>query len=116
MQKIEAVIQPSKLDEVKDALIEIGIQGITVLEARGHGRQKGHTEFYRGREYAVDLLPKVKLELVVADALVEKAVQAIIGAARTGKIGRWQDFCVASGQRDTNPERRTRGDCAVGVT
>jgi nitrogen regulatory protein P-II 1 len=87
MQKIEAVIQPSKLDEVKDALIEIGIQGITVLEARGHGRQKGHTEFYRGREYAVDLLPKVKLELVVADAVAEKAIQAIIAAARTGKIG-----------------------------
>jgi nitrogen regulatory protein P-II 1 len=87
MQKIEAVIQPSKLDEVKDALIELGVQGITVLEARGHGRQKGHTEFYRGREYAVDLLPKVKLELVVADAMVEKAVQAISTAARTGKIG-----------------------------
>jgi nitrogen regulatory protein P-II 1 len=87
MQKIEAIIQPSKLDEVKDALIEIGVQGITVLEARGHGRQKGHTEFYRGREYAVDLLPKVKLELVVADALAEPAIQAIIKAARTGKIG-----------------------------
>ena len=87
MQKIEAVIQPSKLDEVKDALIEIGVQGITVLEARGHGRQKGHTEFYRGQEYAVDLLPKVKLELVVADAMVERAVQAILSTARTGKIG-----------------------------
>ena len=87
MQKIEAIIQPSKLDEVKDALIELGVQGITVLEARGHGRQKGHTEFYRGREYAVDLLPKVKLELVVADALAERAIQAIITAARTGKIG-----------------------------
>jgi nitrogen regulatory protein P-II 1 len=87
MQKIEAIIQPSKLDEVKDALIEIGVQGITVLEARGHGRQKGHTEFYRGREYAVDLLPKVKLELVVADAMLERALQAIIGAARTGRIG-----------------------------
>jgi nitrogen regulatory protein P-II 1 len=87
MQKIEAIIQPSKLEEVKDALIEIGVEGITVLEARGHGRQKGHTEFYRGREYAVDLLPKVKLELVVPDALVERAIQAIITAARTGKIG-----------------------------
>ena len=87
MQKIEAVIQPSKLDDVKNALIEVGIEGITVLEARGHGRQKGHTEFYRGREYAVDLLPKVKLELVVADALVEVAVQAIIKATRTGRIG-----------------------------
>jgi nitrogen regulatory protein P-II 1 len=70
MQKIEAIIQPSKLDEVKDALIEIGVEGMTVLEARGHGRQKGHTEFYRGQEYAVDLLPKVKLELVVADEMV----------------------------------------------
>jgi nitrogen regulatory protein P-II 1 len=87
MQKIEAIIQPSKLEEVKDALIEIGVEGITVLEARGHGRQKGHTEFYRGREYAVDLLPKVKLEIVVPDALVERAIQAIITAARTGKIG-----------------------------
>ncbi len=87
MHKIEAIIQPSKLDEVKDALIEIGVQGITVLEARGHGRQKGHTEFYRGREYAVDFLPKVKLELVVSEAMVEKSIQAIMTAARTGKIG-----------------------------
>jgi nitrogen regulatory protein P-II 1 len=87
MQKIEAVIQPSKLDAVKDALVEIGIEGITILEARGHGRQKGHTEFYRGREYSVDLLPKVKLEMVVADEMVEKAIQAIITTARTGKIG-----------------------------
>ena len=87
MQKIEAIIQPSKLDEVKDALIEMGVHGITVFEARGHGRQKGHTEFYRGREYAVDLLPKVKLELVVADAMVEKVIQAICSAARTGTIG-----------------------------
>jgi nitrogen regulatory protein P-II 1 len=87
MQKIEAVIQPSKLDAVKDALVEMGIEGITILEARGHGRQKGHTEFYRGREYSVDLLPKVKLEIVVADDMVEKAIQAIATTARTGKIG-----------------------------
>lgn len=87
MQKIEAVIQPSRLDAVKDALVEAGIAGMTILEARGHGRQKGHTEFYRGREYAVDLLPKVKLELVVTDDMAEKAIQAIIGAARTGRIG-----------------------------
>ena len=87
MQKIEAIIQPSKLDAVKDALVEIGVSGITILEARGHGRQKGHTEFYRGREYSVDLLPKVKLELVVPDAMLEPAVQAIITTARTGKIG-----------------------------
>jgi nitrogen regulatory protein P-II 1 len=87
MQKIEAVIQPSKLDAVKDALVEAGVSGITISEARGHGRQKGHTEFYRGREYAVDLLPKVKLELVVTDDMAEKAIQAIITAARTGRIG-----------------------------
>ena len=87
MQKIEAIIQPSKLDAVKDALVEAGISGITILEARGHGRQKGHTEFYRGREYAVDLLPKVKLEIVVADDVVEKTVAAIIASARTGRIG-----------------------------
>jgi nitrogen regulatory protein P-II 1 len=87
MQKIEAVIQPSKLDAVKDALLEVGIEGMTILEARGHGRQKGHTEFYRGREYTVDLLPKIKLEMVIPDELVEKAVQAIQSSARTGKIG-----------------------------
>jgi nitrogen regulatory protein P-II 1 len=72
---------------VKEALIEIGVEGITILEARGHGRQKGHTEFYRGREYAVDVLPKIKLEVVVADAVVDRAVQAILTAARTGRIG-----------------------------
>ena len=87
MQKIEAIIQPSKLDAVKDALVEAGVSGITILEARGHGRQKGHTEFYRGREYSVDLLPKVKLELGVADEMLEKAIDAIIRTARTGKIG-----------------------------
>lgn len=87
MEKIEAIIQPSKLDAVKDALLEVGIEGMTILEARGHGRQKGHTEFYRGREYTVDLLPKVKLEMVVPDEMAEKAIQAIQSAARTGKIG-----------------------------
>lgn len=87
MHKIEAVIQPSKLDAVKDALVEIGVEGMTILEARGHGRQRGHTEFYRGREYSVDLLPKVKLETVVSDELLDRAVQAIATAARTGKIG-----------------------------
>jgi nitrogen regulatory protein P-II 1 len=107
MQKIEAIIQPSKLDEVKDALIEIGIEGITVLEARGHGRQKGHTEFYRGREYAVDLLPKVKLELVVSDRMVEPAIQAICTAARTGKIGDGKIFVskVDEAIRIRNDER-----------
>lgn len=87
MQKIEAILQPSKLDAVKDALLEIGVEGMTILEARGHGRQKGHTEFYRGREYTVDLLPKIKLETVVPDELLEKALQTIVLAARTGKIG-----------------------------
>jgi len=87
MVKIEAILQPSKLDAVKDALLEAGIEGMTILEARGHGRQKGHTEFYRGREYTVDLLPKVKIEMVLNEELKEKAVQAIMGAARTGRIG-----------------------------
>ena len=87
MLKIEAIIQPSKLDAVKDALLEVGIEGMTILEARGHGRQKGHTEFYRGREYTVDLLPKVKIEMVVLDEMKEKAIAAIGSAARTGRIG-----------------------------
>jgi nitrogen regulatory protein P-II 1 len=87
MTKVEAIIQVSKLEAVKDALHEVGVEGLTVFEARGHGRQKGHTEFYRGREYTVDLIPKVKLEVVLADEMVEKVVQAIITAARTGKIG-----------------------------
>ena len=92
MQKIEAVIQPSKLDALKDALVEIGVEGMTIIEARGHGRQKGHTEFYRGREYSVDLLPKVKLEVVVADAMLDKAILAITTAARTGTIGHGKIF------------------------
>ncbi len=87
MTKLEAVIQPSKLDAVKEALIEIGIDGLTVLEVRGHGRQKGHTEFYRGREYSVDLLPKIKLEVVLRDERVDEVVKVILGAAQTGKIG-----------------------------
>ena len=87
MLKIEAILQPSKLDAVKDALLEAGIEGMTILEARGHGRQKGHTAFYRGREYTVDLLPKVKIELVVTDDMKEKAIAAIGSAARTGRIG-----------------------------
>ncbi|MGO8983956.1 MAG: P-II family nitrogen regulator [Terriglobales bacterium] len=87
MTKVEAIIQVSKLEGVKDALHEVGVEGMTVFEARGHGRQKGHTEFYRGREYTVDLIPKVKLEIVVGDEMAEKVVQAIAAAARTGKIG-----------------------------
>ena len=87
MKKIEAIIKPFKLDEVREALSEVGITGLTVTEVKGFGRQKGHTELYRGAEYAVDFLPKVKLEVVVADSLLDRAMEAIITAARTGKIG-----------------------------
>ena len=87
MKKIEAIIKPFKLDEVKEALHEVGLQGITVLEAKGFGRQKGHTELYRGAEYVVDFLPKVKIEIVLEDGQVERAVEAIQQAARTGRIG-----------------------------
>ena len=87
MKKIEAIIKPFKLDEVKEALQDVGIQGITVTEAKGFGRQKGHTELYRGAEYVVDFLPKVKLEVVLEDQLVERADEAIAQAARTGRIG-----------------------------
>ena len=87
MKKIEAIIKPFKLDEVKEALLEIGLLGITVTEAKGFGRQKGHTELYRGAEYVVDFLPKVKIELVIEDSLVERAIEAIQQAAYTGRIG-----------------------------
>jgi nitrogen regulatory protein P-II 1 len=87
MKKIEAIIKPFKLDEVREALSEIGVTGLTVTEVKGFGRQKGHTELYRGAEYVVDFLPKVKLEVVIADSLLERAMEAIINAARTGKIG-----------------------------
>ncbi len=87
MKKIEAIIKPFKLDEVREALSGIGVAGLTVTEVKGFGRQKGHTELYRGAEYVVDFLPKIKLEIVVADNLAEAAVDAIINAARTGKIG-----------------------------
>ena len=112
MIKIEAIIQPAKLDIVKEALIEAGIEGITILEARGHGRQKGHTEFYRGREYTVDLLPKVKLEIIVSGALKDKVIQAILGAARTGHIGDGKIFLspVSDAIRIRNDER---GESAI---
>ena len=87
MTKLEAIIQPSKFESVKGVLTELGIQGMTIFEVRGHGRQKGHTEVYRGREYSVDLLPKIKIELVIPDELVDSAVDAIIKTAATGKIG-----------------------------
>ena len=87
MKMVMAIIKPFKLDDVREALAEVGVQGITVTEVKGFGRQKGHTELYRGSEYVVDFLPKVKVEVVVADALLEKAMDAIVKAARTGKIG-----------------------------
>jgi nitrogen regulatory protein P-II 1 len=94
MKKIEAIIKPFKLDEVKEALQEVGVQGITVTEAKGFGRQKGHTELYRGAEYVVDFLPKVKIEIVVADDRLEAAVEAIQKAARTGRIGDGKIFVL----------------------
>jgi nitrogen regulatory protein P-II 1 len=107
MTKLEAVIQPAKFEAVKDALIEIGVEGMTVIEVRGHGRQKGHTEFYRGREYTVDLLPKVKIEAVIPDSMVDKAVGAITGAARSGKIGDGKIFLsrIDDAVRIRNDER-----------
>ncbi len=87
MKKIEAIIKPFKLDEVREALSEIGVTGLTVTEVKGFGRQKGHTELYRGAEYVVDFLPKVKVEVILADSLVERALESIVKAARTGKIG-----------------------------
>ena len=95
MKKIDAVVKPFKLDEVREALSEIGVSGLTVTEVKGFGRQKGHTELYRGAEYVVDFLPKVKIEIVLADNLVEQAIEAIIKAARTGKIGDGKIFVTA---------------------
>jgi nitrogen regulatory protein P-II 1 len=107
MTKIEVVIQPSKLEAVKEALTEMGIDGMTVFEVRGHGRQKGHTETYRGREYGIDLLPKIKLELVLEDKLVDPVVDAIIENAATGKIGDGKIFLykVDEAIRIRNQER-----------
>jgi len=87
MKKVEAIIKPFKLDEVREALSEIGVSGLTVTEVKGFGRQKGHTELYRGAEYVVDFVPKAKVEVIVADSLVERAIEAVVKAARTGKIG-----------------------------
>ena len=110
MKKIEAIVKPFKLDEVKEALQEVGLQGITVTEAKGFGRQKGHTELYRGAEYVVDFLPKVRLEVVVEDNLVERVVEAIANAARTGRIGDGKIFVstveeairIRTGERGTD--------------
>ena len=95
MKKIEAIVKPFKLDEVKEALHDVGIQGITVLEAKGFGRQKGHTELYRGAEYVVDFLPKVKIEVVVEDSMADQVVEAIQNAAKTGRIGDGKIFISA---------------------
>ena len=94
MKKIEAIIKPFKMEDVKEALAEVGIEGMTVREVKGFGRQKGHTEIYRGSEYTVDFLPKVKIEIVVADAMLDKAIQAITNAAKTGKIGDGKIFIL----------------------
>ena len=110
MKKVEAIIKPFKLDEVKEALHEVGVSGITVTEARGFGRQKGHTELYRGAEYVVDFLPKVKLEVVTDDALAERVVEAIQNAAQTGRIGDGKIFVttidtavrIRTGERDVD--------------
>jgi nitrogen regulatory protein P-II 1 len=112
MKKLEAIIQPSRLDSVRDALREIGVDGMTISEVRGHGRQKGHTEVYRGNEYTVDLLPKIKIEAVLPDNLVDAAVQTILKIARTGKIGDGKIFLsrVDEAIRIRNEER---GDAAL---
>jgi nitrogen regulatory protein P-II 1 len=112
MTRVEAIIQSSKLAAVKDALHEIGVDGMTAFEARGHGRQKGHMEVYRGREYTVNLIPKIKLEMVLPDNMVEKALRAIVSAARTGKIGDGKIFLskVDDAIRIRNEER---GDGAL---
>ena len=110
MRKIEAIIKPFKLDEVKEALQGVGIQGMTVTEVKGFGRQKGHTELYRGAEYVVDFLPKIKIEIVVTDELADKAVQAIVEAANTGRIGDGKIFVlpleeairIRTGERGSN--------------
>ncbi len=112
MTKLEAIIQPSRFDAVKEALREIGVDGMTVSEVRGHGRQKGHTEVYRGREYTVDLLPKIKLEMVLPDNLVDSAIQTVLMHAKTGKIGDGKIFLskVDEAIRIRNEER---GDSAL---
>ncbi len=112
MKKIEAIIKPFKLDEVKDALHEVGLQGITVIEAKGFGRQKGHTELYRGAEYVVDFLPKVKIELICPDSIVERAVEAIVTAARTGRIGDGKIF-VTHVEEAIRIRTGERGDEAI---
>ena len=112
MTKLEAIIQPSRLDSVKEALQEIGVNGMTVSEVRGHGRQKGHTEVYRGSEYTVDLLPKIKLEMVLPDGRVDAAVQSILKAAKTGKIGDGKIF-LAKVDEAIRIRNEERGEAAL---
>ncbi|HKM66484.1 MAG TPA: P-II family nitrogen regulator [Candidatus Acidoferrum sp.] len=112
MKKIEAIIQPSRFDSVKEALLEIGVEGMTVTEVRGHGRQKGHTEIYRGREYVVDLLPKMKVEIVLPDALAENVVATILKAAKTGKLGDGKIF-VSTIEDAIRVRNADRGDNAL---
>lgn len=112
MKKIEAIIKPFKMEDVKEALAEVGIEGLTVSEVKGFGRQKGHTEIYRGSEYTVDFLPKVKLEIVLTDAMVEKAVKAISTAAKTGKIGDGKIFILPI-ENAVRIRTEESGDCAI---
>ena len=112
MKKIEAIVQPSRFDAVKTALQEVGVEGMTVSEVRGHGRQKGHTEVYRGSEYTVDLLPKIKVEMVVTDTLKEAAVKAILKAAKTGKIGDGKIF-VSTVDEAIRIRNEERGEIAL---
>jgi nitrogen regulatory protein P-II 1 len=112
MKKIEAIIKPFKLEEVKDALAELGIEGMTVSEVKGFGRQKGHTEIYRGSEYTVDFLPKIKIEVVLTDALAESAIAAVVKAAKTGKIGDGKVF-VSPVEEAVRIRTEESGDKAV---
>ncbi|MHB1302952.1 MAG: P-II family nitrogen regulator [Acidiphilium sp.] len=112
MKKIEAIIKPFKLDEVKEALHEVGLQGITVVEAKGFGRQKGHTELYRGAEYVVDFLPKVKIEVICEDGVAERAIEAITNAARTGRIGDGKIF-VSSIEEVIRIRTGEKGEAAI---
>jgi nitrogen regulatory protein PII len=112
MKKIEAIIKPFKLEEVKDALAEVGIEGMTVIEVKGFGRQKGHTEIYRGSEYTVDFLPKIKIETVVADSRVDAAVNAIIKVAKTGKIGDGKVF-VSPVEQTVRIRTEEKGEAAL---
>ena len=112
MKKVEAIIKPFKLDKVREALSELGVTGLTVTEVKGFGRQKGHTELYRGAEYVVDFVPKVKVEVVVADSLVERAIEAVVKAGRTGKIGDGKIF-ITSVEQAVRIRTGESGDAAV---